>query len=163
MMQAPYLAAFNTTRAFLPAMLARRRGVLLHVNSPAALQPWPGATGYAAARWALRGLHEALDMDLHGTGVRSCHVVFSEVSSAYFDANPGTRDRLPGIGRLIPTSTPEQCARVLLRTIDRPRRQVISPLALRLSWWSQNLAPWATRALVRTTGYRRTPDTRTNP
>ena len=35
MMQAPYLAAFNVTHAFMSAMLERRSGVIISVNSPA--------------------------------------------------------------------------------------------------------------------------------
>ena len=45
MMEAPYFAALHVSRAFLPGMLARRSGRLVFVNSPAALMPWPGATG----------------------------------------------------------------------------------------------------------------------
>ena len=71
MLAAPYLAASNLSHAFLPDMLERRAGLLLHVGSPASRLPWPGATSYTAARWALRGLHEALCQDLRGTGVRS--------------------------------------------------------------------------------------------
>jgi len=64
MMAMPYFAAFYLTRALLPAMLDRGTGQIIYVNSPAALVAWPGATGYTAARWALRGLAEALRADL---------------------------------------------------------------------------------------------------
>ena len=41
-----------------------------------------------------RGLHESLCADLDGSGVRSCHVVFGKVSSAYFDHNPGVEGKI---------------------------------------------------------------------
>lgn len=155
MIGAPYLAAFHLNHAFLPAMLAARRGVLVHVNSPACVSPWPGSAGYTASRWALRGLHEALFQDLAGTGVRSSHLVFGEVSSEYFEANPGTRERLPGIGRLIPVLSPEACARVLARVVRRRPRQVFHPFVLRTFWWSIQVVPGVVRWLVRVTGKRR--------
>src|SRR5215469_1890751 len=64
MVRAPYLAAFNMSHAFMQDMLARRSGILVHVNSPASIFPWPSSVGYTAARWALRGLHESLCQDL---------------------------------------------------------------------------------------------------
>ncbi|HSB37068.1 MAG TPA: SDR family oxidoreductase, partial [Thermoanaerobaculia bacterium] len=60
MMAAPYFAAFFATQTFLPGMLARGSGRIVNVNSPAAKLTWPGAAGYASARWALRGFTEAL-------------------------------------------------------------------------------------------------------
>ncbi len=155
MMRAPYHAAFNMTHAFMPGMLKERRGLIVHVNSPVALMPWPGATGYAATRWALRGLHESLDVGLKGTGIRSCHVVFGHVESPYFDHNPGALARMPRISKTIRTLTPEECATILADVLKRPRREVIHPFMLRLYAWNHVLFPWSTRWLVRRTGARR--------
>src|SRR5205823_5735359 len=102
MLGAPYLAAFHVTHAFMAAMLSAGRGVVIHVQSPASRIPFPGATAYASARFALRGLHEALCQDLRGTGVTSCEVMFGEVSSSYFDNNPGTHEHIPKIANLVP-------------------------------------------------------------
>ncbi len=60
MVAAPYLAAFYVTRGVLPSMLEHRQGFIVNVNSPVAWLPWPGATGYMAARWAMRGFTAAL-------------------------------------------------------------------------------------------------------
>ncbi len=155
MMQAPYFAAFNTTHAFMRDMLARKRGVLIHVGSPAAICPIPSAAGYTAARWALRGLHEALCLDLQGTGVRSCHVLFGKVSSGYWDHNPGSEEKMPGIARIVRTVTPEECARVIAGVVRKPRRQVYYPFMLRLLAWNHTIAPWLVRWLVGRTGVRR--------
>lgn len=154
MMAAPYLAAANVDRAVLPHLLAARRGVLIHVNSPACGVPWPGATGYTAARWALRGLHEALRADLAGTGVRTSHVVFGEVSSPYFDVNEGAREALPGIARLIPVLTPEACAGILSGLVHRPRAQVVRPFMLWVFWVTAKVAPGMVRWLLVRTGRR---------
>ena len=154
MLGAPYLAAAHLSHAVLPEMLRQRQGLLIHVGSPASRIPWPGATSYTAARWALRGLHEALCQDLRGTGVRSCHVVFGEVSSPYFEHNAVPRDALPRLGRLIPVTTPERCAEVILGAIRRPRRQILHPLMLRLFYLGAAVAPGPTKWLVARTGRR---------
>jgi short-subunit dehydrogenase len=154
MLGAPFLAAANTSRAFMSAMLEARRGLLLHVGSPASLMPWPGATAYTSSRWALRGLHEALCMDLAGTGVTSSMVYFGEVSSEYFEANTDSHQYIPSIGRLVPLSTPEACAEVILTVTRRPRRVVFHPFQLRLMWWMARISPGPTRWLITRTGRR---------
>jgi len=155
MLGAPFLAAWNVTRAFLPGMLAQRRGVVVHVGSPASLAPWPGATGYTTSRWALRGLHEALRQDLAGTGVHSCHVLLGEVSSEYFDANPGTHEHIPRVGRVIPTISSERAARAVVRTIARPRAQVFEPPMLAAMQVANRVSPRLVALLARRTGRRR--------
>jgi short-subunit dehydrogenase len=154
MMGAPFLAAANTSRAFMTEMLAAKRGLFVHVGSPASVMPWPGATAYTASRWALRGLHEALWQDLRGTGVRSSLVYFGEVTSEYFEANPGSHRYMPKLGAPIPVSSPEQCAEVLLKVVSRPRRVVFYPFALRVMAWLAAVTPGPTRWLAARTGRR---------
>jgi len=155
MLDAPYRAASHVTQAFLPDLLAQHAGTIIHVGSPASLVPWPGATGYTVSRWALRGLHEALRQDLAGTGVSTCHVLFSEVATPYFDRNDGAKERRPAIGRIVPVATAPECAEVILRTIDRPKAQVLHPPMLRLLMAVHRVAPPLTRWLLRVTGARR--------
>jgi short-subunit dehydrogenase len=151
MIGAPYLAAANASRMFLGRMLERRSGTIIHVNSPACFMPLPSAVGYAAARFALRGLHEALSQDLAGSGVRSCHVVFGRIDSEYFEHNPGVLDHMPGIAKTIRTLSVEECARVLADVADRPRTLVLHPFMLRVYYLSNLVAPWLTRWLLRVT------------
>jgi short-subunit dehydrogenase len=150
-LRAPFLAAYHLSHAFMAEMLARRRGLLVHVGSPASRIPWPGATAYTCSRWALRGLHEALSQDLRGTGVMSSHVLFGKVTTEYFDHNPGSEERIPGVGGLIPEISSETAARVILSVVRRPRAQVLYPFLLRLFYWSEAVAPWLVRWLARRT------------
>jgi len=155
MISAPYLAAFNASRMFMRDMLQRRSGTLIHINSPACFMPWPSAVGYTGARFALRGLHEALRQDLAGTGVNSCHIVFGKIDTEYFAHNPGVEERMPGIASTIPTLNTTRCARVIADVAERPKRQVIQPFMLRLYYWNYLVTPWLTSFLLRTTGAKR--------
>ena len=155
-MAVPYFAAFYTTRAFLPGMLARGTGHVVNLTSPAGFVPLAGATTYAVARWAVRGFTEQLSADLAGTGLRVTLVVPGLVDSSYFDHNPGALDRVPRIvRRLAPTLTPDQVAAALVRGVERNRRMVVTPFALRLMMLTHWLAPRPVAWLMRRTGWQR--------
>ncbi len=149
MMQAPYFAAFNVTHFFLAKMLERGSGYIVHVNSPACLTPWPSSAGYAAARSALAGFHEALSQDLAGTGVQSCHVIFGKINSEYFDNNPGVAEKIPAFAKLLPTLSTKDCAKVLLRVARKPKHSTIVPFNLRVSAGLAALTPGLARWLLR--------------
>lgn len=151
----PYLAAGYVTTAFAGDMVRRGSGRIVVVNSPVSRITWPGAFGYASARWALRGLVRALEADLRGTGVGVTEVVPGKVSSDYFLANPGSVERIPRVATLIPEVTPEQVARALVNATRARRARVQLPFALRLflaqSWATPRLVDWIAGA----TGARR--------
>lgn len=155
MMAVPYFAAFNVTRAFLPAMLTRRTGHIVNVTSPAAFLPWPGATGYAASRWAMRGFHEALRMDFRGTGLKSTLVVPGKTRTDYFVHNPGFAERLPGINRMFRTLDSAEVALAIRQAVERGRRQVILPRLLHMTLLLCRFLPWPVEMLVGRTGANR--------
>lgn len=155
MLAAPLRAAWNTTHAFMADLVGAGRGVIVHVGSPASLAPWPGATGYTVSRWGLRGLHEALRQDLAGTGVRTCHVLFGEVTSEYFIANPDSQQHIPRIARLIPVISSERAATIVVRTIDRPRTQVFHPWVLAVLQAANRISPRLVALIARRTGRQR--------
>jgi short-subunit dehydrogenase len=155
MLGAPYLSAFLVTRLCLPPMLRRRSGCIVNINSPVARGGWPGAAGYTAARYALQGFTNALRYDLHGTGVRVLSVVPGRVASEYFDRNPGVTERLPGVGRLLGTLTPQQVAAAILRGLEHHRREVVVPFRLRLFFALNWAAPWLVEWAIRRTSPRR--------
>lgn len=155
MMGAPYFAAFFITRALLPAMLARRRGWIVNVNSPAARIVWPGAAGYVATRWAMQGFTEALRADLAGTGLGVTSLVCGEVHTPYFTHNPGTLERAPWIARrLMPAMEPEQVAAALVSAVERGRREVVLPGMLRVFFALHALAPRLVAGLAVWSGWR---------
>jgi short-subunit dehydrogenase len=155
MMAAPYFASFFVTRAFLPDMLRRNSGHFVFVNSPACRFTWPGAAAYTAARWAQRGLAEALRSDLYGTGLKVTHFIAGTVETPYWRTNPGSRERIPKIGRLVPAVTEMQAARALVRAVERDRREVVVPFLMKMTFLQHAVFPRQVEWLMRATGYRR--------
>jgi short-subunit dehydrogenase len=155
MMAVPYFAAFSVTRVFLPAMLERRRVTIVNVTSPAAFVAWPGAAAYVAARFAMRGFTEALRSELRGTGLDVILFTCGKVSSTYWANSPGSEGRMPGLARVLPTLTPDEAARSLVRGLERDLREIVVPFGLRLLLWQHAVCPRLTQWLVDRTGYRR--------
>jgi short-subunit dehydrogenase len=155
MVAVPYLAAFAVTRAFLPAMVARGAGQVVIVTSPASFLPFAGAAAYDAARWALRGWSGALAAELRGTGVAVTLLVAGKVASPYWEHNPGSEGRVPGISRLYRTLTPEEVGEAIARAAERPRPLVVLPGLLRATLALHRVLPWPVERLVLATGWRR--------
>jgi uncharacterized protein len=155
MIAAPYLAAFYTTRAFLPVMLNRNSGVIVNLTSIAGHMAWPGATAYTAGRWAMRGFNAGLRADLHGTRVRTMLVTFAKVQSDYWAHNHGSEERVPSSQKLIPTLTAEQAADAIVRGLEHNQSHVSAPFMLGVILTLNYLFPFVTRWLLASTGYRR--------
>lgn len=155
MLAVPYLAAFNLTHFLLPHMLYRNKGHFVIVNSPVSFMVWPGATGYAAARWALRGFAEGLRGDVRGSKINVTVVTAGETSSNYFVNNPGAAERLPKISRFIPTLTPRQVAKEILYSVQFNVDEITMPFALKLILGFQRFFPKTVTWLVRITGWKR--------
>ena len=63
----------HVTRALLPGMVARGRGLIINMGSVAGTYPYPGGNVYGATKAFVRQFSLNLRSDLHGTGVRvSC-------------------------------------------------------------------------------------------
>ena len=65
------LGAHRLVRAFVPAMVERRRGDIVFVSSDVAVRARPFMSSYAAGKWGLEGMAHAMQMELEGTGVRA--------------------------------------------------------------------------------------------
>jgi uncharacterized protein len=155
MAQVPYVAALLMTRAFVGDMLSRRSGRIVTVNSGISRAVWPGAVGYASARWALRGLDLALKSDLRGSGVGATEIVMGTVSSDYFANNPGSEENLPKVAKMVPVITPAQAAEAIVRGIERGRGTVIVTPALKWVSWSSQHMPRMNHFMLWLTGARR--------
>lgn len=65
----------NVTRAVLPSMRSRRSGHVINISSQGGFAAGPGSGVYAATKFAVEGLSEALAMELRPLGI---HVTIIE-------------------------------------------------------------------------------------
>lgn len=78
-------APFRLVRAFLPEMLERGSGALVHLGSVAGREALPGNVAYSASKFGLRGMHEVLCVELEETPVRSLLVEPGPVDTGAWD------------------------------------------------------------------------------
>lgn len=96
MHQLNFVTLFNTTRAVLPHMQERGRGVIIGVSAAAALHGAPGAALYAASKAGVAAYVQSLHAELREEGVRATVVYPMGVvdtpanRSAMPDADPDT-------------------------------------------------------------------------
>jgi uncharacterized protein len=159
MIEVPYLAAFNLTRAFLPLMLSRRCGAIACVTSPASYLAWPNAAAYIAARRALAGFTEALRTEVRGKGVTVTLIVLGMVESPYWEHNSGSRENAPvANSRLAPTMSTEDAAEAIFDGVKRRQRTVVKPAMLRAVFLLNAVAPGLVTRRLRRSIRRSPPD-----
>jgi len=105
-----------TTQAALPAMLARRSGVIINVSSVVGFRASPYSAVYSATKHAIVGLSHALRGELSGTGVKVCVVYPGVTNTEFFDST-----EVP-VGPMYPASW---VANLIVRTAQFPRRDAM--------------------------------------
>src|SRR5262245_53953150 len=158
MIEVPYLAAFNLTRAFLPYMLARQSGAVACVTSPASYLAWPNAAAYIAARRALAGFTEALRSEVKGKGVSVTLIVLGTVATSYWEHNPGSRQNLPKTNSwLAPTLSAEEAAEAIFAGVEKRKRSVVKPAIFRALFLLNALFPRLVARQLRRAAARASP------
>lgn len=109
------------TRALLPGMVDRGRGLVLNVASTAAFQPVPYMAVHGATKAFVLSFTEALYGELAGSGVRALSLCPGGTQTEFFDVAGDAA----GVGR---RQTPEQVVDTALRELDRrsPQPSVVS-------------------------------------
>ncbi len=115
-------SAFLVTRAFLPAMLTRKRGDVFFMSSIAGLAAYPNGAAYCAAKFGVTGLAQVLRAETKGTGVRVCCVHPGATWSPSWSAS-GVKP-----GRIMPAA---DVARAFLDVWRLSRRTVVEEIVLR--------------------------------
>jgi NAD(P)-dependent dehydrogenase (short-subunit alcohol dehydrogenase family) len=119
---------FLLIRAFLPLMLRRRSGHLIHVGSVAGRVAFPENGAYSASKFGLRGLHEVLLQEIRGTGVRATLVEPAATDTALWDAiDPDAKPHLPPRASML---RPEDVARAIVYAASEPAHVQIPTVAV---------------------------------
>ena len=111
----------HVDRAIVPLMVARKRGLVIHLGSLAGRQVYPMGNVYCATKHAVRALTEGLRMDVLGTGVRVATVdpglVVTEFSNVRFH---GDDARAEAVYKGMTPLQAEDVAEVIVFVATRP-------------------------------------------
>jgi len=113
-LRGPWLVA----RAFVPMLREAGRGLVVTVGSAADHVAYAGNAAYAASKFGLRGLHETLVAEYHGTGVRFTLVSPGPTDTAAWD--PVDPDARPGFTPRARMLRPEDVAEAVFFAATRP-------------------------------------------
>jgi NADP-dependent 3-hydroxy acid dehydrogenase YdfG len=109
------------TRAVLPGMVERRRGHVVNIGSVAGHIVYAGGAVYAATKFAVRAISDALRYDVLGTGVRVTNVepglAETEFSLVRFQ---GDRERAAAVYKGVEPLRAEDIADAVLWAVTRP-------------------------------------------
>lgn len=87
MLQVNVVGTMKLTRAFLPMLRAHGEGTVLNLTSTAALHGYEGGAGYNAAKFAQRGMTQALRLEEAEHNVRVIEVLPGLVKTEEFAVN----------------------------------------------------------------------------
>ena len=118
--------------AVLPHMLERRSGHLVSVGSVAGRRPFPGASVYAATKFAVRALGWGLHLELGSEhGIRVTDIQPGYVATELIDAQPELKSAWDDAWSDKRTLLPEDIARAVTFAVTSPDHVSVSEILVR--------------------------------
>jgi short-subunit dehydrogenase len=141
-MEINFLGAVYCTKYALPSIL-ENKGAIVGVSSTAGYRGLPGRSAYSASKFALQGWLESLRTELLHSGVNVMWVcpgfTASNIRMAALDPHGEARgETVLNEGSLM---TAEECARHILKAIERRRRTLILTLLGKVTVLLNKMAP----------------------
>lgn len=116
----------------LPGMVEQRRGHIVNVGSVAGRRPFPGATVYAATKFAMRALSWGLHLELgNAHGIRVTDIQPGFVSTEILADDDSTREAWDEAWKERRTLQPEDVARTIEFAVTSPDHVSVSELLVR--------------------------------
>jgi short-subunit dehydrogenase len=120
-------AVVEMTHAFLPGMVARRKGQIINVASNAAFQPVPFLSIYAATKSFVVSFTEGIATELADSGVRFQALCPGLTATEFLEVAETHTGNL--LVRKVPSMTPDAVVEASLRALDSGRLRVIPGFA----------------------------------
>jgi NAD(P)-dependent dehydrogenase (short-subunit alcohol dehydrogenase family) len=143
---------YGTTAAYR-VMVKQGFGHIVNTASLDGLTPMPMATPYTAAKHAVVGLSTALRLEAANLGVKVSVACPGAVQSGIFDtatyAGVKREDVIAEISSGFKMVDAADCARAILRGVERNKAVIIDATHNRLFWWLYRLSPTLYSALMR--------------
>lgn len=131
------VGAQRLVAAFVPGMVERRRGDVVFISSDVAGRARPRTSGYAASKWGLEGMVNAMQMELEGTGVRASILRPGPTMTEFgFDWDPAETDATLrnwqrwGLARHSNFLDPEEVASTVATIVGAPRGTHLSMIEI---------------------------------
>lgn len=141
MMNINYFGTVFTTRAFLPAMIARGSGHITNISSGAGYLGVYGYTAYCGSKFAVRGFSDALRSEIKNCGIGVTIVFPPDTNTAQLAYEEPFK---PAITRELTQTSglmqPDQLAKIVLSGIERGKYVITPGFMNALYYFAVNLA-----------------------
>jgi len=166
-----FFGVLRVTQAVLPQMRERRKGRILMMSSVSGFVTPPTQGAYSASKHAIEALSNALRHELYPFGIHTILIqpgyimtniqnTAMEMAQTYqekFKSGPYARIYASYLGNATSTraqskTTPEDCARIMLKAIEAPRpkaRYGVTPLATLAKFTKWTLTDNAADRMIR--------------
>jgi dehydrogenase/reductase SDR family member 7B len=126
LMEVNFLGPVALTKAILPSMIARGQGDFVVISSVLGMMSVKRRAGYCASKHALHGYFNALRAEVHEHGLRVLLVCPGHIDSEFSQQALDATGRANGIDEASTRAglSPEECARVTLRALQRGRAEI---------------------------------------
>ncbi|XP_075981083.1 17-beta-hydroxysteroid dehydrogenase 13-like [Anticarsia gemmatalis] len=139
------LAHFWVIQAFLPAMIERRHGHIIAINSSAGLMPCADMIPYCAAKFGLRGLMdsitEELRLDTWTKNINTTSVYLATVATGFY---PQPSHRFTSWYSEI---TAKEAAKIIIEGVRKNRKEISIPSFMKSLINLNNLMPYRIRII----------------
>lgn len=141
-----FLGSLYWTKALLPGMVERGHGWITFVASVAGKIASPNEATYAASKFALVGLAEAVSMEVEEQGVHILTVCPGAVRTPFFD--DATLAALPSVAKRSMVG-PEALVDAILKALAAGKREITFPRSIASGYVVRALAPGFMRRSVK--------------
>ncbi|HVN86500.1 MAG TPA: SDR family oxidoreductase [Candidatus Binatia bacterium] len=138
MMRVNYFGTLYWTKALLPQMVERRRGWLVFVASVGGKLGVPEETAYAASKFAMVGLAEALSLEVEDAGVHTLTVCPGTIHTEFFDEE--ALRRMPPVARRMMVEV-EPLIDAIMHALATGKHEITFPRFIGAGYIVRALAP----------------------
>lgn len=141
MFEINFFAVLEMVQLVVPVMRRQRRGVIVNVGSIAGKVTLPWFTTYSATKYAVGSLTDGLRMELKRDGIHAMTVCPGYVKTGFQEHVLSGRPPLSIQRSRTFAITAEQCAKAIVRGVEREARTVLTPRSGWLFVFFERLLP----------------------
>lgn len=127
--------------AAYPIMVKQGFGHIVNTSSMAGIVPFPDEISYVASKYAIVGLSHVLRAEAADLGVRVTVVCPGKIETPIYDTGKLVNiDREKAMALLPPGVTADECARIIIKGVERNKATVVVTGAAKFFWYLHRLS-----------------------